>query len=156
MGVPRPLTHEQEIAWYDQAATAANDIQFTIYERATWRPVGNTGLHSIDHRNRAAEFGIIIGEADCRGKGYGTEAARLMLDYAFAALGLANVMLRVHEFNLAGQRAYQKAGFHEFGRRRQCIFMGGRWWDEVYMDCLASEFTSPVLSTILAPDQPRS
>ena len=156
MGTPRPLTHEQEVAWYDRAATATDECEFTIYELATWRPVGNTGLHRIDHRNRTAEFGIIIGEADCRGKGYGTEAARLMLDYGFTALGLFNVMLRVHAFNLAGQRAYQKAGFREWGRRRHCLFMGGRWWDEVYMDCLASEFTSPVLSRVLGPDQPRT
>jgi diamine N-acetyltransferase len=97
----------------------------------------------------------MIGEADCRGKGYGTETTRLMLDYAFTALGLHNVMLTVFEYNLAGRRAYEKAGFREFGRRRQSRWMGGRLWDEVYMDCLASEFTSPLLGHIFVPDQPR-
>ncbi len=68
-----------------------------------------------------------------------------MLDYAFTALGLHSVMLVVFEWNEAGIRAYEKAGFHEFGRRRQCRWMGGRFWDEVQMDCLATEFESPVL-----------
>ena len=97
----------------------------------------------------------VIGDPDARGRGFGTETARLMLDYAFTALGLHSLMLRVFEFNLAGRRAYEKAGFREIGRRRQCHFMGGRLWDTIYMDCLASEFTSPVLSQILVPDRPR-
>ena len=152
---PRPMTMEAETAWYESQAVATGEAGFTIYERATWRPVGNTGLHGIDHRNRTAVFGILIGEADRRGKGYGTETTRLMLDYAFTALGLHSVMLTCFEFNLAGQRAYRKAGFKEFGRRRECRWMGGRLWDEIYMDCLASEFESPVLGRVFVPDEPR-
>lgn len=155
LGTPRPMTEEQEVAWFEGQARAERSTSFTIYERATWRPIGNTGLHEVDHRGRTAEFGILIGEAEARGRGYGTEAARLMLDYAFTALGLHSLMLRVHEFNLAGQRAYAKAGFREFGRRRQCVLMGGRLWDEIYMECLASEFSSPVLGRVFAPDEPR-
>jgi diamine N-acetyltransferase len=152
---PQPVSTEAETAWFDGVVASATDAPFTIYERATWRPIGNTGIHGIDHRNRTAEFGILIGEPDARGRGYGTEAARLMLDYSFIALGLHNVMLRVFAYNLAGLRAYQKAGFHEFGRRREAILMGDRLWDVVYMECLASEFTSPVLAKIFAPDEPR-
>ncbi len=100
-------------------------------------------------------FGILIGESDARGRGHGAETARLMLDYAFTALGLHSVMLRVHEYNLAGRRAYGRAGFREFGRRRQVQLMGGHLWDTIYMDCLTSEFTSPVLGRVFAPDEPR-
>src|SRR2546421_514602 len=139
----------------DRQAAPVADAPSPIYERATWRPIGSTGLHAVDYRNRSAGFGIMIGEADCRGRGHGTEATRLMLDYAFTALGLHNVALTVYEFNHAGQRAYAKAGFKEFGRRRQCRLMGGRLWDEVHMDCLATEFTSPVLGRVFAPDEPR-
>ena len=72
------------------------------------RPKGNTGLHEVDYRNRTASFGILIGEPECRGKGYGTETTRLMLDYAFTALGLHNVMLIVFEFNAAGMVGTKK------------------------------------------------
>jgi diamine N-acetyltransferase len=143
---PRPTTLEQESAWYESEQT--NRIAFTIYERATWQPIGNTSLHEVDYRNRSAVFGILIGETAARGKGYGTEATRLMLDYAFSALGLHSVMLTCAAFNQAGLRAYAKAGFREFGRRRQCRWLGGRVWDDVYMDCLASEFESPVLARV--------
>ncbi len=152
---PLPMTLEQETAWYEGRASKSDEVGFTIYALATWRPIGNTGLHHIDYRDRTAEFGIMIGEPDCRGKGYGTEATRLMLDYAFTALGLRSVMLRVMAYNLAGIRAYTKAGFTEIGRRRQAHFMGGQWWDVGYMDCLVSEFASPVLVQILKPDEPR-
>lgn len=153
LGVPpRPTTLEQEQQWFERQATAEGEHPFTIYERATWRPVGNTGLHAVDYRNRTAGFGIMIGEPDARGRGYGTETARLMLDFAFTALGLNNVMLTVHEYNLAGQRAYQKAGFREFGRRRECQMMGGKLWDVISMECLAREFASPVLGRVFAPD----
>jgi RimJ/RimL family protein N-acetyltransferase len=141
---PRPLTIEQEQDWYDRQSKAEDDVPFTIYERETLRPIGNTGLHSVDYRNRTAAFGIIIGEPECRGKGYGTETTRLMLDYAFSALGLHNVILTVFEFNPAAIRAYNKAGFKEIGRRRECRLMGGKLWDEIYMDCLSSEFDRPV------------
>ena len=136
---PRPTTLEQEEAWY-AGNTNPGEIRFTIYERAGWRPLGTTALHGLDFRNRTAVFGIFIGEADTRGKGLGTETTVLMLDYAFTVLGLHSVMLTVAEYNLAGLRAYQKAGFREFGRRRQCRWMGGRLWDDVQMDCLAPEF----------------
>ena len=151
---PQPMTMEAETAWFERAA-AGESTSFTIYERAGMRPIGNAGLHGVDYRNRTAEFGILIGESNARGKGYGTESTRLMLDFAFTALGLNNVMLRVFAYNAAGMRAYQKAGFREFGRRREAQLMGDRLWDVVYMECLASEFTSPVLGAIFTPDEPR-
>ena len=149
---PQPMTLEKEQDWYDQNSRAENSVPFTIYERDTLRPIGNTGLDGVDHRNRTATFGIVIGEPDCRGKGYGTETARLMLDFAFTALGLYNVMLMVFEFNPAGIKAYEKAGFKEIGRRRKSRMMGGKLWDDIYMDCLSSEFQSPVLRRVYAPE----
>ena len=101
---PVPVTAEKERDWYEDRSKAENDLMFTIYERATLRPIGNTALHGLDHRNRSASFGIIIGEPDCRGRGYGTETTSLMLDYAFTALGLHNVMLTVFAYNPAGTR----------------------------------------------------
>lgn len=172
---PVPVTIEAETAWFERASADSAATHFTIYARASWGndgrvydpqvtdetidppwlAIGTTALTGLDWRNRTAEFGLLIGAADARGRGYGTETARLMLDYAFTALGLHSVMLRVHEYNLAGQRAYAKAGFREFGRRRQAQWMGGKFWDTLYMECLASEFTSPVLARIFAPDEPR-
>ncbi len=155
--VPSSITAEAEAAWYERAACGSeHDVYFTIYELSAQLPIGNAALHEVNHRDRSAELGIFLGEPQMRGRGYGTEAVRLLLDYAFTALGLHNVMLRVYEFNPEARRAYEKAGFKEIGRRRQGKWMGGRLWDEIYMDCLASEFESPVLAKVFAPDKPRS
>lgn len=148
----RPTTLEQETAAYDRLMAADEYVLFTIYEVETGRPIGTTYLGGIDLRNRTAEFGIALGEAEYRGKGYGTEVTRLVLDYAFTVLGLHSVILVVYAFNLAGQHAYQKAGFREFGHRRQAHLMGGQLWDVIYMECLATEFSSPVLEKLLAPE----
>lgn len=138
-GAPAPLTEELDGQRYDQTIADDASILFTIYERSTWRPIGYTGLAAIEHRHRRADYIIVLGEPDFRGRGLGSETARLMLDYAFSDLGLQNVQLQVFGYNLAGLRAYEKAGFREFGRRRESKFMGGRLWDTIYMDCLAGE-----------------
>ena len=155
--MPQPLTPAQKEQWYKNANTGSgSNITFTIYEYKSERPVGIVGLYAVDFRNRTAEFAITIAEADARSRGYGTEVTRLMLDYAFTALGLHTVMLRVFSFNAAGIRTYLKAGFKEFGRRRECYLMGGSTWDVIYMECLASEWDpGPVLTEVRKPDEPR-
>lgn len=140
----RPVTLEEQVQGYDRYTADHSYIFFTIYEKPALRPIGMTYLSNVD--GRSAEFGIVIGERECHGKGYGTETTRLVLDYAFTVLGLHNVMLRVYEYNRPGIRAYQKAGFKEIGRRREVKWMGDRLWSEVFMDCLSTEFESPVLS----------
>jgi RimJ/RimL family protein N-acetyltransferase len=151
---PGPWTDEAVAQWYDRAATDQERLWFTVYETATWRAIGFCVLRDIDTRHRTAEFGLTIGNPADRGQGYGTEAVALLLDLAFTGLGLNNVQLTVFEFNHAGLRAYEKAGFKEIGRRRRAHFMGGRLWDVVYMDCLAEEFRSPVLGRVLDPSRP--
>jgi len=138
----QPLTIEAMTAAYDAALDDDGAVDFTIYEHASGRPIGATYLHDIDMRNGTAEFGIVIGEADARGKGYGTETARLMLAYAFTALSLHNVMLRVYAFNEAGRRAYEKAGFRAFATRRQCHMMGGTLWDVIFMEATPAAFAA--------------
>jgi RimJ/RimL family protein N-acetyltransferase len=153
--LPKGVTIEETTAWYEEEARATSALWFTIYEVGTWRPIGRTDLFELDWRNGTARFGMLIGEGDCRGKGYGTETARLMLDYAFTALGLQTILLDVDEFNYAGRRAYEKAGFRECGRWRGASPMLGKRWDRILMDCVASEFASPVLERVFAPDEVR-
>jgi RimJ/RimL family protein N-acetyltransferase len=154
---PSPVTRERREKWLDDVMSSTGDFWFTVYERVGEEliPIGIADLFNVDFRFSVAQFGMMIGEASSRGKGLGTEVVRLMLDYAFTALGLSNVMLTVAEYNLAGRRAYEKAGFKEMGRRRQADRMNGVVYDEIYMDCVASEFTSPVLAKIFVPDEPR-
>ena len=58
-------------------------------------------------------------------------------------------MLVTYSFNERAIRAYTKAGFRVFGRQREAVWRGRRAYDVVYMDCLATEFQSPVLHRLL-------
>ena len=149
----RPLLLEDEQQWYERSVGATNDMVFLIYVRAGWRPIGTTAIVGIDQRHGTANFGIMIGEKDCWDQGYGTEATRLILDYAFNVLGLHNVMLFVYDYNRRGVRAYEKAGFKVIGRRRQALRLGNSRHDVILMDALATEFESPVLQRLYVEGQ---
>jgi len=102
--------------------------------------IGHIDLHDVDHHSRHAFLGICIGDGEHRGKGYGTEAIRLVLDYGFNTVNLHNIMLSVHADNYAGIACYKKVGFKEAGRRREWLFKNGKYIDVVYMDILEREF----------------
>lgn len=141
-GLPQTRTLQQESEWLDAELQDPHSLYFLIYAQDRWRPIGVTSLTAIDFRRGTATFRILIGDPADRGNGFGTEVARLMLEHAFNVLSLHNIMLTVFGFNLAGQRAYAKAGFREIGRRRECVPRDGQLWDEVFMECLSTEFTS--------------
>lgn len=153
--LPGPRSRERAQTWFDRVAADRESIWYLIYEMESWQPIGITWLDSPDHLHRTAGFAISIGEESMRGKGYGTETARLMLDFAFTALGLHNVSLEVYSHNIAGIKAYERAGFREYGRRHECFYMGGQYWDTILMECLSTGFESPVLSRVFAPDPVR-
>ena len=153
--LPGPRTRERARAWYERVSTAQGSYWYLIYEKETWQPIGITWLDDVDHLHRSCGFAISIGEESMRGKGFGTETARLMLDFAFTALGMHNVSLQVYSHNIAGIKAYERAGFREYGRRHECFYMGGTYWDEILMECLSTDFDSTVLAQVFAPDTPR-
>lgn len=142
-GLPQTRTLQQESEWLDAELQDPHSLYFLIYAQDRWRPIGVTSLTAIDFRRGTASFRILIGDPADRGKGLGTEVTRLMLEHAFSVLGLHNVMLNVFGFNPAGMQAYAKAGFRELGHRRECVPRDGQLWDEVFMECLSTEFTSP-------------
>lgn len=149
IGLTWPATLDAETSRFDAQIQDPTSVWFTIYELQAHNPIGLAWLYDIDHRHARASFGISIGDSEHRGQGFGTDATGLTLDYAFTALGIENVMLTVVAFNESGIRAYEKAGFRTFGRRRRCSRFGGELHDLIYMECTATEFTSPVLERFL-------
>jgi RimJ/RimL family protein N-acetyltransferase len=158
--LPRPMTYAGELSWVEQALTG-KDVIFTIYVLPAadaspddqLRAIGNTSLIDIDFHNGTAEFGILIGEPDVWGKGYGTEATRLMLSYAFDVLGLYNVQLQVFANNRRAVRAYERAGFQRVGARRGAKRIGRERCDIIVMDAIADEYPRSHLHGIMHPEQ---
>jgi diamine N-acetyltransferase len=126
------------------AGPAPEAANFTIYDRSDDTPVGTAALMAIDWRLSRATFGILVGER--RGKGLGTEATRLTLDWAFHMLCLHNVWLTVLPSNAGAIRAYENAGFRRVGVRRSAVVSLGQRCDEIYMDAVPEDFESPVLA----------
>jgi diamine N-acetyltransferase len=141
-------TPESEEKWVDDANKEGAErepktAEFTVYDRTDTTPVGTAGLFDIEHAHGLARFGIAIGER--RGQGLGTDATRLVLDYAFHVLHLHNVMLEVLDWNLAGLTAYERAGFRRIGVRRRAVMSRGRRTDVVLMDAVPEDFGVSVL-----------
>jgi RimJ/RimL family protein N-acetyltransferase len=126
------------------------DPVFSIVDLETDETIGRCMLFSINPVGRSAMLGIMIGDPRFRGRGYGGEAIRLLLDYGFNLLNLHSVMLGVFEFNTPAIRCYQKAGFREIGRRREVCAIGGRFYDGILMDILDHEFRAANVSVLPA------
>jgi RimJ/RimL family protein N-acetyltransferase len=103
--------------------------------------VGHVSVFNIRAKNRNATIGIAIGREHI-GRGYGTDAMRVIVGYGFRELGLHRIALSVAEFNQAGIRAYEKAGFTVEGRRRESVLHDGRWYDNVLMSILDYEWAA--------------
>lgn len=115
---------------------------FAIVEKRTDILLGSAGLIDIDYINRRAGIGIFIGNKKYLGKGIGSEAMQLLLDFAFNILNLHSIYLKVFEFNKIARNCYKKIGFREVGRLRDAKWICGRAYDEIYMDILAGEFSA--------------
>lgn len=146
----QPRTEANHERWYDHM-TAGNRVTFAVYDLSDMAPVGSIGLFDLDQRHGTCELGVGILEPERRNKGLGTEAVKLITDHAMRDLGMHNVHLTALAFNDAGLRAYEKAGFREYGRRREAWLHNGRRWDIVYMEALASEWPRAAIGPALSP-----
>ena len=111
------------------AAESPAAMNWTIESVADGAPLGSTGFHLIDHRNHNCHWGIWIGPPEHWNRGYGTEACRLSVAFAFNQLGMEKVMLDVYEGNDRARRSYEKAGFSSEGIRRRHLWMNGKLAD---------------------------
>jgi RimJ/RimL family protein N-acetyltransferase len=115
-------------------------FQFAIVRNSDDLLLGAVNLFDIEQVHRCAQCGVFIGDPENRNKGYGGEALRLLLEYAFGKLNLRNVMLTVFAFNKAAVACYEKVGFRLMGVRRMAHYLDGAYCDILYMDILADEF----------------
>lgn len=141
-----PKTPEEETAWIENLSTKKpGDIVFAIVLAKSNQLIGAVGLHNIDFRNGTATLAIAIGNKAYLGKGYGTEATTVVLEYAFNTLNLRKICAGVLDFNQRSKNALEKCAFHEEGRRKGQFYQNGRYVDEILMAVFKEEFI-PILS----------
>jgi RimJ/RimL family protein N-acetyltransferase len=135
-----PMRPEEIERFFAARVVGPEALAMAVHEKATDRLVGTCAFSQLDGDNGSALYHITIGESDTWGKGFGTEATQLMVDHAFGTLGLHRIALYVFEFNERAIRAYRRCGFVVEGRSRESIWRDGRWWDELAMSVLESDW----------------
>ena len=135
-----PMRPEEIERFFAARVLGTDALAMAVHEKTTDRLVGTCAFSQLDGENGSALYHITIGESDAWGRGLGTEATQLMVDHAFGTLGLHRIALYVFEFNVRAIRAYQRCGFVIEGRSRESIWRDGRWWDELAMSVLESDW----------------
>ena len=142
-----PVSRVQEEQFLEVAvrsgADAINKV-FAIETVAERQYIGGIDLRAIDWMDRHAEIGIVIGDKAFRGKGYGTDAMRVIMRMGFDKMGLHRLWLRVYDFNAAGIRCYEKCGFQKEGILRHDRFIDGEYHDTIVMGILEAEYRAAV------------
>jgi len=127
------FTREGHENWIRTKVETGEVVQMMICDIATGTPLGSVYIRDIDRQHNKAEYGIFIGEASARGRGVGTAAARLMLDYCFEEEKLHKVFLRVFAHNKQAIRSYEKAGFVQEAFLRDDVCVSGKYCDIILM-----------------------
>ncbi len=138
--VGQSFTIEQEHDWYERTTHGGPDKTFAIVVREGQRLIGSVSLMNIVHQRGVCELGIAIGDKQAWGKGYGSEATRLICDYGFTFLNLQTIYLWHVAFNERAHRAYLKAGFQLAGRIRGGEEFAGQRYDKILMDITREDF----------------
>ena len=138
------FSDDDVIEWYNSGRDKKNDIRYGLEIRETGELIGYAGLYDIDWVNRRSEFGILIGDKNYWSQGFGAEATRAMLKFAFQELNLHRVFLKVLAHHKAGIELYRKCGFRKEGELRQNIYRGGHYHNTIIMGLLRDEFLVPM------------
>ena len=131
-----PFTREGQENWIKNMIETGKAVQMMICSLEGDDPLGSVYIRDIDRQHKKAEYGIFLGEASARGRGLGTAAAELMLDYCFRTEKLHRVYLRVLASNVRAIHSYEKAGFILEGYLREDVFLDGKYRDLIWMGAI--------------------
>lgn len=137
-GTQRTFTIEDVRAHLERCETASDRYDFAIAVKG--ESVGEIVLNQIDWNNLCASYRIAIWSLDSRNRGFGTEASKLLLRFAFETLRLNRVELEVYAFNPRAIRVYQRLGFVMEGTRREALYWDDEWIDAHIMAMLKRDY----------------
>lgn len=143
-----PLSLAKQKEWFERLLEDSTRMLFMICSTEENKSLGTIGLDHIDFSNQTAEYGnILIGDQESAGKGYASEATRIILTYCFLRLNINKVYLKVLTENIKAIELYEKNGFVREGVLRDEHFDEGRFKDVVMMSILRKEYFSDSLNS---------
>jgi len=128
------LTKAQEIQWFRCIQNSKKDLVFAIDTKDRYIHIGNCGLHKINWIKKSCELGIMIGEKNYWNKGYGLDAIKIMINFAFDKLNLVRIELNVYEYNHRAIKVYSKCGFKTINVLKKNHHYDGKFWDTFVME----------------------
>lgn len=128
-----PISFEEEAEFVASCGKNKDKTYSFAVTTLDGKYIGGCGYMNANWRNRTAWIGIAIADPEYWGKGYGTEAAQLLLDFIFNELNLRKVLLNVFSFNERAIKCYQKLGFKEEGRLKEQVYKDGKYTDDIIM-----------------------
>ncbi|KUO69304.1 MAG: acetyltransferase [Clostridia bacterium BRH_c25] len=139
-GIPYLNTLEDERKWVEGLSAFKDNYSFAIETLEDEKYIGGCGLNSIDWKNSVAVVGIFIGDKNYWGKGYGTDAMKVLMKFIFEQMNIHKIKLNVFSYNKRAIKSYEKCGFKIEGVLRQEIFRDGCYHDEIIMGLLKEEY----------------
>lgn len=132
---------EKSDEWYEdiQKKQGKDNIRLGVF-LLDGTVIGDVALQGIDWKNRVCDIGLGIAKIENRGKGYGKEAVKILLDYAFNNLGLERIEANTLEQNIPAQKSLEGLGFTLEGRQRKAVYMNGKKFDRLNYAILAGEY----------------
>ena len=134
-----PQTEKQEEEWFNKLGASDKDIVLGI-ETKEGVLIGSMGIHKINWRDRICTTGALIGEKEYWGKGYGTDAKMVLLDYIFNVLNLHKACSSVIAYNKRSLHYSLHCGYGVEGRRRKHMFKRGRYWTLIELGLFREEW----------------
>ncbi|WBU39113.1 GNAT family N-acetyltransferase [Homoserinibacter sp. YIM 151385] len=138
-GTHETFSEDRIRAWLRDLPGTPHRADWAIVEAHTEEYLGEVVLNDLDAHNSKMGFRIALAGPAAFGRGYGTEAARAVVDHGFDRIGLHRIELEVYAFNRRARRSYEKVGFVEEGRMRDALLWEGEWADAILMSVLSSD-----------------
>lgn len=134
-----PVLDERTLTWYRTRHEQTDRLDLAVIDRASDTCVGEVVLNEWEPDNRACNFRILLGSGG-RNRGLGSEATRLVLQWAFSRTDLERISLEVYAFNPRAEHVYRRAGFVMEGRKRAALRFDGVGVDALVMAALREEW----------------
>jgi RimJ/RimL family protein N-acetyltransferase len=135
-----PISNEQQKSWFASLSINSNDQRFAIDTEENGL-IGTANLVDLDWKNRNAFHGMLLGDKNIRGKGFGMDTVMAIMKYAFEELGLERLDGSIIEYNKASLKLYvDKCGWKVEGRQRKWYYRKNQYWDKIIVGVTKNDY----------------